>query len=194
MKLLGYHGTSAMFKKFEKKGGIRQILFSSFEVPSTGFFFSDNFEDAQSFGPNVIVAELTLRHPLAFPDHDEHAKFWKNEFEYFFGQDVDSDFDTAWQYDLDYIFAPLIQHDGDKYVVDLGAGRYYVDPGNVDWSEFAILNGGVEWNVLDNPEVVARMQDRGYDGTVVYEPATYSGYSYFVIDESQIKILEVVSD
>jgi len=191
VRLLGYHGTHAVFRNFEKRGGVRQILFSSFKVPSNGFFFSDNLDDAAGFGPNVIVANLILRRPLVFPEHDKHAAFWNNEFSYFFGQDMD-EAATVWQSDLDYIFAPLIQEDNGRFVVDLGSNRYYVDPDNTDWSEFAVLDGGVEWNILDNSDVVARMQERGYDGTVVYEPGTYSGYSYFVIDQSQIEILEVV--
>ncbi len=49
-------------------------------------------------------------------------------------------------------------------------------------------NNCINWNALDNPEVVARMKERGYDGTYVDEGGGDKGSerSIFVMDNNQI--------
>jgi hypothetical protein len=65
-----YHGTDEDFNQFENRGGKVQVLFSTFDVQRHGFFFSPDYQVAETFGKNVIVAYLSLRNPADFMDNN----------------------------------------------------------------------------------------------------------------------------
>ena len=52
---------------------------------------------------------------------------------------------------------------------------------------------GLNWDALDNPGVVKRMQQLGYDGTFVAEPDTWLGRSIFVPSANQVRMVKWVT-
>lgn len=169
-----YHGTNAKFSEFEKKEGIRSILFSQEKVTSNGFFFSPSKETAKNYGENIIEATINLKKPLIKR-----------------GEGVDGIKDKKRAKDLQYILEPMIQstnYKGDVIGenIDIGIQKYPIDRNDPDWHMIAV-GDGLAWDVLDNPESVKRMVERGYDGTIVEERHDDEGFSYFVVDKSQIK-------
>lgn len=64
--LVVYHGTDTKFDEFKNKGGKVHVLFSTFDVPRQGFFFSPDSEAAGSFGKNVMPVYLSIKNPADF--------------------------------------------------------------------------------------------------------------------------------
>jgi hypothetical protein len=80
--------------------------------------------------------------------------------------------------------------------MDIGVRRYSIDHDyarrrNYDWIYYAVGSGGLHWDVLDNPKVAAAMKRLGYDGTFVHEDHSELDRSVFVMDQNQIKVVNV---
>jgi GNAT superfamily N-acetyltransferase/8-oxo-dGTP pyrophosphatase MutT (NUDIX family) len=167
-----YHGTDKEFSKFEQHPGTRYILFKEFQVQAGGFFFTDEVEEAKKFGKNVMTCYLKMQKPLV-----------KQEDQYGLSQKQAKD--------LTYICEPIMSdsyqdmHGNSVKTIELGAFAIDVDPEGA-WLNEIVKQNGLDWNVLDNQEVVNRMKERGYDSTMVDEGD--GQYSYFVISPDQIKI------
>lgn len=178
--LVVYHGTNADFSTFQiEQPSTRQILFSERTVSSQGHFFSPSLEDAQSYGKKVIPVYLSIQNPLTNPaeanvssrmskqERAGHLKLWE---------------------DVEYILEPVIyERDGSKWIdMDGGVSALKVDSAG-EWISKALQGNMVEWDWLDNPDVVKRMHERGYDGAKVTERNDASGESWFVLNSNQIK-------
>lgn len=168
-----YHGTDEKFDQFKKRPGKRYVLFSDFDVESPGHFFAEEEEVAQEYGRNVMKRQLNVEKILLDPRKYKHMS-------------VD-DFPPELEEELRYILAPMIEED--EYYgkfMDIGVSRYYIKDDY--WIYNAIESEGLNWDVLDNPEVVNRMKELGYDATYVGEDE--GRRSIFVLDNKQIIPLE----
>jgi len=193
-KTSAYHGTNEQFTVFEKgRKSARGILFSAIPVETQGFFFAETEKDAQEFGSRVIPSRLSLDNPLVDPNRDKALAVDK--------------FPLQKEHEIAYILTPLFEKRGEDYVapVDLGIREVYAEKEDladtpdaydraesysVDWIYEFLGNEGIAWDVLDNQEVVSRMQELGYDGTYVEEKF---GSSIFVPNASQIKSAAAVT-
>ncbi len=170
---LVYHGTDEKpFSRFEVRGGKRHVLFSTFDVKSGGYFFSESPHDALEYGRNVASCYIYIKNPLLDPRRDRHL-----------GVDRLS---LDKEKDLEKILRPMVYRNGDKEYIDIGVSRYLVD-GN--WIYHAVGSGGLAWDVLDNEESVRVMVGLGYDGTFVDEDKGL-GRSIFVPSADQVRIVE----
>jgi hypothetical protein len=181
---LVYHGTDkSPFKQFAYQKSQRFVLFAQFDVEAKGFFFSESPHDALEFGQNVVACYIDLKNPLLDPRRDKHLG-------------VDS-LPYAKEIDLMKVLAPLIEKDDSgASFVDLGVERYYLKNRRLekprDWIYYAVTSMGLNWDALDNPGVVQRMQQLGYDGTFVAEPHTWLGRSIFVPSADQVRMVKWV--
>lgn len=183
-----YHGSSVKFKEFKRTPSYRSILFSRFEVNSPAFFFTTSVKDASGFGQYVSEWRIDVRKPfINFPD----------------STNTGTDFDATIAKEMGYILSPMICKDERGECIDIGVQRYYIndlkkssernhDPIE-NWVYVAIGNEGVSWDVMDNEACVKRMQELGYDGTTVYEPDTYTGFSWAVFKPEQVKFVRFLS-
>lgn len=163
-----YHGTDEEFDQFEHHPGKRYVLFSDFDVNTPGHFFSEEVETAQDFGRNVMERQLDVDRLLLDPTEYPHMS-------------VDR-FPPELEKELQYILAPMIREDG---WLEVGVRATKVYPDDEEWIYNVVGNDGLMWDALDNPEVVARMKERGYDGTYVDE-GEYNKRSIFVLENKQI--------
>ncbi len=190
-----YHGTSGKFDKF--KTGVetsRAVLFAEFKVKSQGIFFSSSFEDAKSYGKNVVKCWVNLTNPLFNPNSDKAGQP---------GRETYHRFSKEKEQDFVKIFSPLAHEtdiDGEKVpVIDKMLGQIEVrdvrfssrsEETYPEWIYELLGDGGIIWDVMDDEGVVQRMKALGYDGTFVNEPNDHSGSSVFVVSPEQIKIIE----
>jgi len=162
-----YHGTDEKFDQFEHRPGKRYVLFSDYDVNTPGHYFSENKEDAGEYGSNVMERQLNIDRLLLDPNKYPHMS-------------VDR-FPPKLEKELQYILAPMIQEDG---WLEVGVRATKVYPGDIEWIYEVVGSGGLMWDALDNPEVVTRMKELGYDGTYVDEDE--GKRSIFVLDNKQI--------
>lgn len=184
---LVYHGSKQRgIKDFIKKKGIRAAFFDTHEVMANGFFFALDIQDARSYGPYVSSYRIATRKPLVF-GHDG----------------VDPIYDTTRKNDLRYVLAATLERmpDGDFVYRGLTNDIYVKAedianndlPQDDDWIYSYLGSGGLDWEVLDNFEAVARMRKRGYDSTVVYENGVKTNNrAWFVMDANQIQFVAEV--
>lgn len=176
-----YHGSRVPVEKFEYREGSRFVLFSEFKVKANGFYFALSPEDAKGYGDNVGVYRINVSKPLI------HASDIRN----------DNQRMADLRYILQPLFAPSVDgdyfiHDGMIHVTEFTKEEFN-DP-NSDWPLSFVSHSsygnqhGLEWEVLDNPHVVQRMRERGYDSTTVFEPEHKDHrYSWFVLSPDQIE-------
>lgn len=162
-----YHGTDEKFDQFEKRPGMRYVLFSQFPVETQGHYFTDEEEKARLYGRNIMKRQLNVDKLLLDPKKYPHMG-------------VDR-FPPELEEELKYILAPMIQESESGRYMEIGVHAMPVR--DDDWIYNAIDSTGLHWDVLDNPEVVKRMKELGYDGTYVRED---EGSSVFVVDNKQI--------
>lgn len=182
---LVYHGTNKpIFDNFSYQKSQRFVLFSAFDVESKGFFFSESPHDALEYGKNIAACYVNMKNPLIDPRRESHLGIDR----------------LSYQKELHLlkVLGPLIQRD-EKYgpYFDLGVRRVWVQNRNYEfahqWIYEALGNDGIDWDCLDNPEVIKRMVSLGYDGTFVQEPESHLGRSIFVPSSNQIKIVNWVN-
>lgn len=180
VKTLVYHGTDKpVFNQFQYQKSTRSILFTLFDVESKGFFFSENPHDALIYGKNIASCYINLKNPLVDPRRDKHLG-------------IDG-FDRAKEMHILKILGPLVERDP-KYgpFIDIGVRRVWLNSNHYnfahEWIYEVIGNNGVDWDILDNPQVVERMKKLGYDGTFVQESESHLGRSIFVMAPEQIAI------
>jgi len=167
-----YHGTDVNFDQFQYTDSYRYVLFSRFPVKSQGFFFSPSFKDAKEYGENVIPVKLNMVNPLL--DGSTGVDRVSPELEK----------------ELAYILAPMVEiNDQGGESIDVGIQKYHIDRNDPMWVYNAIIDGKLAWDAVDNDEVVKRIKERGYDGTLVYENNDSSQTSYFVLNTEQIILL-----
>lgn len=183
-----YHGSKkSVVTAFKHQTGKRAAFFDVKEVMSNGFFFAQNPKDASTFGPYVGAYHIDLRRPLVT------------------GADgIDGIRDAKREADVRYVLGALmVKQDDGHYVFngmqnDIWAHPDHIDqsPGpdnrDDDWIYHFMGSGGLDWEVLDHPEAVRRMVERGYDGTAVQEPGTQDSRAWFVIRPEQITFIEQV--
>ena len=178
VKALVYHGTDKpVFNQFQYQKSTRAILFSTFEVEAKGFFFAENPHDALIYGKNVAACYVNLKNPLVDPRRDRHLG-------------IDG-FDRQKEMHILKILGPLVQRDPKHGpFIDIGVRRVWLQNRNHsfahEWIYEVIGNDGVDWDILDNPQVIDRMKKLGYDGTFVQEPESHLGRSIFVVSPDQI--------
>jgi len=180
--LVVYHGTDSKFNVFEK--GIktaRAVMFDVREEESQGFFFSVNEVDASEYGKNLMPVYLKAEYPLVDPSTLVTSSRASAE--------ELANAEKVWS-DMEYILSAVVyekETDGRK-VIDTNSGisTLDVDPDG-GWVSWALKDGYAEWDWLDNPEFVKRMEERGYDSARTVEPNDNSGFSWFVTNPTQIK-------
>lgn len=182
--LIVYHGTNKKFKEFKTDGkSERYVGMAQFEVNVNGVFFADNVDDAKEYGTNIIKAYIKIEKPLhSVLDIGISSKSSQAEKDLYL---------KSWG-DIHKIFEPIfIKKKGHSYFpIKNGMDQVLVDEDG-EWMENIFDdNGLIDWYYLDNKEVVSRMKRYGYDGAKVQEYDSISGYSWFVLDKTQIKILE----
>lgn len=190
--LVVYHGTDAnMSGDFAFEVGrktARYVLFSEFEVEGQGVFFSPNPNDAKEFGRNVGSFYLRMENPL--PHNRDLFSSRPSD-----GRTKEQQ--VKERQDLSYILEPMIKLDenGDGSL-ELMVQRYDLSAEEIEdgsWIGYLLTVNpdsgtlSVDWESLDNPDVVKRMKERGYDGAIVSERDSQSGISYFVVEPTQIK-------
>lgn len=182
---LVYHGTDkGPFSQFAYQKSQRFVLFSQFDVEAKGFFFSESPHDALEFGRNVVACYIDLKNPLLDPRKEKHLGVDRMPY--------------AKEINMMKILAPLIEkNDQGDHFIDLGIKRHYLQDRRLekpyDWIYHAVTSMGLNWDALDNPGVVKRMQQLGYDGTFVAEPDTWLGRSIFVPSANQVRMVKWVT-
>lgn len=180
-----HHGTDASFNAFEVgRTGYRGMLLSSTETKSNGMFFSQSVDDAGEYGANVRPFHLDTGRVLKSPDEIPLSSRSSAR--------EKATAKKAWD-DAEAILEPAIYEEGGvRYIdTDNGVSRTIVDADG-DWVAKVFSDGLLDWSLLDNPEVVRRMKERGYDSVKVYEPQDASEMSWFVTRPEQIKSAEPV--
>ena len=179
--LVVYHGSDQRFNVFDmNRETKRWTSFTESTVQTSGSFFSLSREDAENYGGNITEAYLRISKPFG-------------EIHRLSSQSTPEDRAIVKQQiaDAEYILEPLIYEndvDGRKMIdTDNGMAAEDIDA-NGEWVNKVLFNHGyVDWAYLDNPQVVSRMKERGYDGARVGEPNDSSGESWFVVSPTQIK-------
>jgi len=99
-----WHGTDSDFTVFKNKGGKVHVLFSTIDIPRSGYFFSDNEEVAKSFGDKVMGVFLSMEQTADFTSNytghiiEELVQKGFNERWFYYGNmwDKFDDSDGAW--------------------------------------------------------------------------------------------------
>ena len=80
MKYTAYHGTKEKFENFDNNACGKNY---NDNASACGFFFSEDFDDAEFFGPIVIECEIELNRPLIINDAkmDEYLQKWLSDLE-----------------------------------------------------------------------------------------------------------------
>jgi hypothetical protein len=178
--LVVYHGTNEKFSVFESgRTSQRSVMLSSFDVETSGFFFSPSEDDARQYGKNVLPVYLSVQNRLMDPKVIGISSRSSEE--------VKAASAKAFE-DAEYILEPMIYEEGGKRWIDTGGGVSNTEvDSDGDWINEIFIDGMIDWHALDNPKVVERMKERGYDGVKVYEENDGSGESWFVVESSQVK-------
>lgn len=197
-----FHGTDKKFDQFKFTASKRYVLFSTFDVTSHGFFFTEDYKVAKKHGNNIVTAYVKMTNPLLDPRRDKHLG-------------VDR-LNVKKEAQIAFILRHMIKRHPEygQYgevgtstfpVYARGKGNLKNVQGNLpsyhfsyDWIYNLIGSGGLHFDTLDNPQVVSSMKKLGYDGTFVDESTSSNGAgiahplgrSIFVQDASQIKIVE----
>ena len=183
-----FHGSKkSVVQNFEYRNGVRGAFFDVKEVKANGFFFAQTAEDAKSFGPFVGAYHINLKRPLVT------------------GADgIDGIRDPKREADVRYVLSALMKPEEPGWNVYNGMNNdiYASDeqmtssPGHEarddDWIYHFMGAGGLDWEVLDHPEAIKRMVERGYDGTAVNEPGTHDNRAWFVLRPDQVRFVEQV--
>lgn len=180
---LVYHGSKTRrIEQFEYRHGTRSAWFDIKHVQANGFFFALTPEEAREHGPYVSAYHIQTNRPLVF-GHDG----------------VDPVRDLQRKADIQYILSAALDPlaNGDFEFAGL-THDIYVRASAVsniasDWIYEFMGPGGLDWEVLDVPEVVKRMRERGYDSTVVYEKHLRNHISWFVLDPQQIQFVAEIA-
>ena len=173
-----YHGSkNPNISNFEYREGTRSVLWTQIKTKANGFFFALNPQDAAKYGRYVGCYKIVCNKPLISGTE---------------GVDSVAPNKIA---DMNYIFAALLEEDDEGNLFHEGLMHItYVnksdleDPSSQWFMEF-VGAGGLDWECLDNAEFVKRMRERGYDGTVVYEPESDTKKAWFVVSPQQIQYL-----
>jgi hypothetical protein len=178
-----YHGTDKpIFQQFAHQKGIRQVLFSQFEVEAKGFFFAESPHEALEYGRNIAECYVDLKNPLLDPRRDKHMGIDNLPYEK--------------ELHLMKILAPMIEWKDKEPYIDIGVRRIWLRNRRYEkanqWIYEAVGMDGLDWDCLDNPQVIQNMKKLGYDGTFVQENQSRTGRSIFVPDANQIRIVKWV--
>lgn len=181
IKTVVYHGTNKhKFDKFSIQKSKRYVLFSEFDVEAKGYFFAENPHDALEYGQNVAACYVKMVNPLLDPRRDPGS----------------GRLPYVKEMQLMKILATMIQREKGEPYIDIGVKRTYLRNRNYNyahqWIYEAVGPEGIEWDCLDNPQVVDRIKKLGFDGTFVQENNQYVGRSIFVPDADQVRIIEWV--
>jgi len=191
--LIVYHGSDKKITEF-KKGvkSARFLLFKAFEVESQGAFFAFDPEVTKEFG--AFTHKVTIANPNLFIRADEkHAgvdrldKKRERELAEMLQATAKNNKIVLYEFDLQ------IPEDFDPTIED-------TDPqpsSNWAWI-YEVVGSGIIWDLLDEPAFVKKMEQFGYDGTIVDEPSEIGGEvlgrSLFLSNLSKIKDVELLKD
>lgn len=186
IKRVVYHGSNKKITDLDVVGKSKRLMgFIEYDVDVNGIFFTDDVEDAKSYGKYVgkyeIVIDKLLIDPRTISVNSKMSDLQRKSIS------------KIWD-DVAYILEPLIENDGGvKYIsINNGTKRVEIGDDGDEIYEFFDDNGLIEWGVLDNSTVVSRMKKLGYDGAKVQEYDDHSGYSWFIVDKKQVKFIEMV--
>jgi len=202
-----YHGTDKDFSQFKKTQSQRFVLFSAFDVEAQGFFFTENLADAKTFGRKIITAYIRITNPLLDPRSMKHLGIDRLPYK----KEAEIAFILRHMHTKETPTTPVryyhnnftgIQDVPEKdqlkpqRYMDLMVQRYHINPNfakekDYSWIYNAISLGGLVWDAIDNKLVVSAMKQLGYDGTFVHENDLQLERSVFVMDENQVKIVNV---
>jgi len=182
---VAYHGSGSQPDAFEV--GLpskRYTTFSERDIQSQGVFFADNAEDARQYGDDVgpyfLRSEQSLTPPsdisVSSRGNDEGLKKVQRLYD-----------------DVEYSIAPAIDETG---YIDVDGGMAAV-PADDDgrYLDSVMTSDGMDWYHMDNPEVVARLKERGYDSVVVHEPdGVHANRSTMMLDPSNIRSTNAAFD
>lgn len=155
----------------------RFLMMAKFDAESQGHFFSASAEDAAEYGQHLIPATLRITNPLQALNDMGLA-----EMEPAAAQRIVSDYR--------YILAPVIEIQSGARVIDLMGEQFFdVTDDMLESGEWVheLADHQLHWSIFDNPEVISRMKECGYDGAIAYEPNDSTKHSYFVLESTQIK-------
>jgi len=173
-----YHGSNQRFDRFQYKKSKRYVLFSEFDVETKGFFFTENPHDALAFGKQVATCYIHMKNPLLDPRRDKHLGTVR--------------LDRTKEMHLLKILGPMVQRENGEPYIDVGIRRIWLRSRTYnfahEWIYEVVSGDGIDWDCLDNPGVIQRMVQLGYDGTFVAEPESHIGRSIFIPSADQIKI------
>ena len=182
-----YHGANEVFRAFKTKvPSKRYTTFTEKDVESQGVFLSNVKDDAATYGNNVMELMARegqlLRNPMDTPITSKSSAAEKAALQ------------RQWD-DIEYILEPVMySENGAKYIdVDSGISRTEVEDDG-KWINDAMYDGRMDWDYLDNPEVVSRMGERGYDSVKVYEQEGEAGESLFIASPSNIRSVNAAFD
>lgn len=178
-----YHGTDKKFDEFSYQKSKRFVLFSEFEVETRGFFFSESPHDALEYGRNIVECYINLQNPLLDPRRDRHLGIDRLPYKR--------------EMDLLKILGAAVGRDQHGPYIDLGVQRHWINPKRDEfahqWIYNAVGTDGLDWDVIDNPNVIQRMRALGYDGTFVQEPESSLGRSIVVFSPDQVRMVRWVN-
>jgi len=188
--LIVYHGSDKKITEF-KKGikSARFLLFKAFDVESQGAFFAFDPEVTKEYG--VFTHKVTITDPNLFIRTDEeHAgvdrldKKRERELAEMLQATAKNNVINLYEFDL------FIPEDFDSSEEDTGSQP---SP-NWAWIYEAVGSGGIVWDLLDEPAFVKKMEQFGYDGTLVEESSEHGGKSLFLSNLSKINDVELLKD
>lgn len=173
-----YHGTNEEFDMFKSKEGKRSYgIFGEEIVKTNGMFLTVNKEYAKNYGKNVVKVYPFVKNPLIGISEAQYGELTDQKLK-----------------DANYIFEPIVEWDtyedgngNKKESAQIGTDMIVYEQdytGNkelpLNWiNRFIGEDGGIDWRLLDNPEVTNRLVEKGYDGLLVQED-NGEGLSYFV--------------
>ena len=173
-----YHGTNEEFDMFKSKEGKRSYgIFGEEIVKTNGMFLTVNKEYAKNYGKNVVKVYPFVKNPLIGISEAQYGELTDQKLK-----------------DANYIFEPIVEWDtyedgngNKKESAQIGTDMIVYEQdytGNkelpLNWiNRFIGEDGGIDWRLLDNPEVTNRLVEKGYDGLLVQEDDG-EGLSYFV--------------
>ena len=169
-----YHGSFTDFDEFEIGiSGNRYDGLQKREVESQGVFFSTDYDEANAYGNFVwetrLNLENTLKHPKDSPI-EQQAKVKE---------------------DMEYIFEPLMEGGDVKYINALkNDGTLNKVKVEIDaegkWIDQFFNEGRIDFQYADDPRLVSRMKERGYDSARVFELQSGTKESTIVFDPKKI--------
>jgi hypothetical protein len=144
-----YHGTNADFDDFEVTKSSRIVLMNPHDVETKAFFFHPDVEFAKSFGSKIKEVKLNVK------------KLANNH--------------------LSDLIASIKETWGSAGSVETAnnGNIYFEDYEGDSWINKMADKDGIDWMLLESPEFIKNLENRGIDGTGVWEDDNSISYAVF---------------